>query len=134
MSKLLKLKNDPQEMQHFSRLVHNYQRLAGMRVMQEMRARLNLDPDETRELYISILGRQMNEAAYGVSGTLMGSDITLQELLPPITMCILKDLIINNKISDPSKRIDLGVQTSQELLKQYQEFLMSLDDRTDIRV
>jgi hypothetical protein len=54
----------------FSELVHNYYKLATMRVMQEMRSKYNVSPDDIPTLMVAIFARMLNESVYSVGANL----------------------------------------------------------------
>lgn len=63
------LKNEKNN-KEFSELVHNYYKLASMRIMQEIRSKYNVSPDQIPTLMISIFARMLNESVYSLGSNL----------------------------------------------------------------
>jgi len=127
MRKLEKIRNDKEEIEFFSLLVHNYHKLATMRIMQILREKWNLDEDETKEIIISIIGRMVNESAYALHGIMKGSGMRIEQILPPMTIQILKEALLHGNVIDPQQRMDINTD-----IKEFKDFLVKLDKKTDL--
>lgn len=112
------LKDNQEEILFFSQLVHDYQKLAAMRVMQTLREKWRLSQEDCQHLMISIFGRQMNEACYSVGGAMMATKMRIDEILPSATIELLKTALIDSGINDPNQRKDVDIT-----LTHWREFL-----------
>lgn len=69
MEELSKEKNN----REFSQLVHNYWKLATMRIMQEIRDKYQVPPEDIPTLMMSIFSRMLNEGCYAVGSNIRES-------------------------------------------------------------
>lgn len=127
MRKLEKIKNNELEVKFFSELVHNYHKLAIMRVMQILREKWNLNSNETQELIYSIIGRMVNESAYALCGAMQGTGMRIEEILPPMTIQILKESLLHGNVVDPQQRKDINTD-----IKMFKDFLINLNEKNDL--
>lgn len=54
----------------FSTLVHNYFKLASMRVMQFIRKKYNVPPEDSVTLIVAIFARMLNEGCYAIGANI----------------------------------------------------------------
>ena len=127
MGKLENIKDGEKEVKFFSELVHNYYKLALMRVMQQLREKWNLNSDEVQELMVSIIGRMVNECAYGLHGIMKGTGMRIEKILPPMTIQILKEALLHGNVVDPEIRKDINID-----IQEFKNFLISLNQKTNI--
>jgi len=127
MGKLEDIRNDEKEVKFFSELVHNYYKLAMMRVMQQLRERWSLSPQEVQEIIISIMGRMVNECAYGLHGAMKGTGMRIEQILPPMTIQILKEALLHGNVVDPATRKDINID-----IQEFKNFLNHLREEIDI--
>lgn len=121
MKELSKKENN----EEFSLLVHNYFKLASMRIMQEIREKHQVPNDDVPTLMIAIFARLLNESVYAVGSNVKeGCPITniynKQGLLNLIN-------ILEGKHIDGLKREDLDISL-EERVKGFKEFILKNAD------
>lgn len=108
--------------EEFSQLVHNYYKLATMRVMQEIREKYNVPKEDQSTLTIAIFARMLNEAVYSVGANIkenypIENFYTKEQLLN-----LLK--VLNGEPLDQFERGDIEIDL-QHGINKFREFIMS---------
>ncbi len=102
----------------FSQLVHNYYKLATMRVMQFLREKYSIPSEDIPTITIAIFARMLNESCYSVGANLR-SDYTISHFYSKEQLMNLVQ-VLNNEPLDPFKRTDIDFQNG---LAKFREFI-----------
>lgn len=94
----------------FSEYVHLNMKLIMTKMVSEMRRKLDISPDmQNSEGYVSLMvslyGRIFNEVVYSTCGLCESAKINLTQMLPPLTLSMILDLMmgvnpLNGKLRD----------------------------------
>jgi hypothetical protein len=117
MKELQKIENN----KYFSELVHEYYKLANMRIMQKMREKFNIPSEDIAPFMISVFARMLNESCYS-----LGSHIREDY---PITNIYSKDhllnllKVLNGESLSQFERTDIDMDIDVRLQK-FKKFVM----------
>lgn len=107
--------------EEFSELVHNYYKLATMRVMQVIRKKYNVPKEDIPVLTISIFGRMLNESCYSV-GAQFKNGLGIENIYPKKHLLLLLRVLNGEPLNQEDRDdIDTNIQSS---LKKFQKFIM----------
>lgn len=108
----------------FSQLCHDYYKLATMRVMQAMREKHQVPPEDVPSLTISIFGRMLNESCYAVGAQLKSgykiTDIFSKEHLLTLVR------VLNGEHLDQLARKDIDTDIKSGLAK-FKQFILDIE-------
>jgi hypothetical protein len=114
----------------FSEYVHLNFKLIEVKMLSEMRRKLNIKPaldnsDGYVSLMASIHGRMFNEMVYSLSGMIHSLNMTLIDVIPPSTLLIILDLIEGKNYLKGDKRTDVN-DDKEKFEKYYLEHIDAL--------
>lgn len=114
----------PERIAELSEYVHLNFKLIQTKMISEMRRKLDIDPDVTMQnsegyvsLMVSLFGRMLNEMVYSACGVCQTAKITLTQLLPPITLSIILDLMMG--INPLNGKLRNDIPNDLEKFKKY---------------
>jgi hypothetical protein len=121
MPEWMKLLSREKDNEDFSELCHQYFKLGTMRVMQEIRNKYSVPPEEVPTLTIAIFARFFNEGVYAI-GAAIKSGMKLDDILEKEhTLNLLK--VLMGESLDPMGRSDIEVELPRSLEK-FKEFII----------
>ncbi len=116
MKELAKEENN----EEFSMLCHQYFKLASMRIMQNIREKFQVPPDEIITLMMAIFARLLNESVYAV-GARIKCGMKLQDIFDKNQLLFLFK-VLNGEPLDPLTRLDIDVDIERSKAK-FREFI-----------
>lgn len=108
--------------EEFSQLVHNYYKLATMRVMQFLREKYNIPNEEIPSVTLAIFARFLNESCYSV-GANIKSDYRITDFYSKKHLLTLVQ-VLNGEPLDQSDRDDIDTDIYLGLNK-FKEFILA---------
>lgn len=117
MKELQKKENNDE----LSQLVHNYYKLATMRVMQFLREKYNIPPEEIPSITLMIFGRMLNESCYSV-GANIRQDYPITHLFDKKHLLNLVK-VLNGESLDQTLRVDIDSDLKNGLEK-FKKFIL----------
>ena len=117
MKKLAKDEND----EFFSQLVHDYFKLATMRVMQVIREKFEVPPENINTLVLAITARLLNESCYAVGGAILNGMPLFDIISKEQATNLLK--VLNGEFLDQKDRMDIDTEHDSSLAK-FKKFII----------
>lgn len=119
LSPWMKLLGRQKDTEDFSMLVHNYYKLALMRVMQYVRSKYEIPPEDLQTLVIAICSRMLNESVYSVGANFKdGYGIT--EIYAKDHLLNLVKVLNGEPLSKEERTdIDTDIQSGLNKFKQF---------------
>lgn len=107
--------------EEFSQLVHDYYKLAVMRVMQVIRKKYSVPPDDIHTLHMSIFSRMLNEGCYSVGANIREDYPITNFFLKEHLLNLLK--VLNGERLFPVERKDIDMEVEHQL-EHFKKFIM----------
>lgn len=117
----VKLLMREKDIKDFSLLVHNYYKLANMRVMQHIRNKYNVPSEELMTLMMAIFSRMLNEAIYSI-GANMRDGYSITDVYEKNHLMNLVRLL-NGEHLPQEERTDIDTTDFVSGLNKFKEFV-----------
>ena len=104
--------NNDKRIQELSEYVHENFKLIQVKMISEMRRKLDISPNMNNQdgyvsLMVSLYGRMFNEMVYGLAGICQSTNVKASDLIPETTIKIFIDLYEGKNFLNGNERTDI---------------------------
>lgn len=132
--KFVQYQSNQDNQRDFSEYVHLNFRLIWVKMLSEMRRKLDIHPDTQNiegytSLMVSIQGRLFNEMVYALAGTCQSHSLDARQIIPPATQRMILQLL--NGKNPLNGKIRTDIASLEEFNKYYLDNVDELRDNKE---